>query len=406
MKHSLAAFSLALIDSTLGAGFQLHERSAAGLGRAFSGEAAMADDATVIASNPAGMALLEDEWSFAIGTSGIFPEVEVSGIYAPPAPAPPGTVIPANAGNVSDNAYLPYLYVARRINGQLSFGFGAYTTFGLKSDYPLAFPARTVADFSELVSINLNPSLAWRINDQWSVGAGYDALYGDGTLISSMPSTLPALDLAGDDWGHGYNLGVLFEATESTRFGLHYRSKVDLDLEGRAVSVIPAFNGPATLSVELPATVEFSAVHDFTDWSIHGDVMWTDWSAFQELAPHIIGAPAQPPATQENWKDSWRFAVGTTWRVTETWTFRAGVAYDRAPVGEANLTLRIPDADRIWLSAGFSWEFTPCWTLDFGYTHIFADDVFISDGSAGTGTFQGMATGSGDIVSIGISAGF
>jgi long-chain fatty acid transport protein len=406
MKHRLAVYSLALIDSALGAGFQLHERSASGLGRAFSGEAVIADDATVIASNPAGMVLLEDEWSFAIGTSGIFPEVEVSGIYAPPAPAPPGMVIPANAGNVSDDAYLPYLYLAKRINDQLSLGFGAYTTFGLKSDYPLAFPARTIADFSELVSINLNPSLAWRINDQWSVGAGYDALHGDGTLISSLPSTLPALDLAGDDWGHGYNLGVLFEATESTRFGLHYRSKVELDLEGRAVSVIPAFNGPATLSVELPATVEFSAVHEFTDWSIHGDVMWTDWSVFQQLAPHIIGAPAQPPATQENWKDSWRFAVGTTWRASETWTFRAGAAYDRAPVGEANLTLRIPDADRFWLSAGFSWEFTPCWTLDFGYTHIFADDVFISDGSAATGTFQGMASGSGDVVSIGISTGF
>lgn len=365
----------------------------------------MGDDATVIASNPAGMVLLEDEWSFAIGSSAIFPEVEISGLFTPPG-APPGTVVPAQAGNVSDDAYLPYLYAAKRINDHLVLGFGAYTTFGLKSDYPLGFSGRTIADFSELVSINLNPALAWRIDEQWSLGVGYDALYADGTLTSTVPSGLPTLDLAGDDWGHGFHAGVLFEATDKTRFGLNYRSKIHLNLEGRAVSVIPAFNGPATLSTELPAVVEFSAVHDINDWSIHGDVMWTDWSAFRQLAPRIAGAPAQPPVTEENWKDSWRFALGTTWRATETWTFRAGVAYDRAPVGEANLTLRIPDADRFWLSAGFSWEFSPCWTLDFGYVHIFADDVFIEDGSAATGTFRGMATGSGDVVSLGISAGF
>jgi long-chain fatty acid transport protein len=401
MKHRLAACSLALIDSALGAGFQLHERSAAGLGRAFSGEAAMGDDATVIASNPAGMVLLEDEWSFAIGASAIYPEVKVSGLYT----AGPATV-PAQGGNVADDAYLPYIYAAKKVGEDLTLGFGAYTTFGLKSDYPLSFPGRAIADFGELISFNLNPSLAWRIDERWSVGLGYDALYADGTLTSTLPNTLPVLDLAGDDWGHGFNAGVLFEATEDTRFGLHYRSGIDLDLEGRAVSVIPAFNGPATLAVELPATVEFSAVHDIGDWSVHGDVMWTDWSVFQQLAPQVIGAPAQPPASLQNWKDSWRFALGTTWRASETWTFRLGAAYDRSPVSEANLTLRIPDADRIWLTAGFSWEFTPCWTLDFGYVHIFADDVFMTDGSAATGAFTGGATGSGDVVSLGISAGF
>jgi len=366
----------------------------------------MAGDASVIASNPAGLMLLQDEWSFAIGGSAIFPEVEVSGGYFPPAPAPPGTVLPAPAGNVADDAYLPYLYVAKRINERLSIGFGAYTTFGLKTDYPVGFLARAIGDFSELVSINLNPSLAFRLNEQWSIGLGFDALYADGKLTATQPSTLPLLDLAGNDWGYGFNAGVLFEATENTRFGLHYRSSIDLQLEGRAVSVVPAFNGPATLAVELPDSVEFSAVHDIGAWSIHGDVMWTNWSKFQELAPFVIGAPAQPPATPENWKDSWRFALGTTWRATETWTFRAGMAYDRSPVPDGNLTLRIPDADRFWLTVGLSWEFAPCWTLDAGYAHIFADDVFIDDGTAATGTFRGQATASAEVVSLGLSTRF
>jgi len=388
------------------AGYQLFERSAAGLGRAFSAEAAMGDDATVMASNPAGMSLLEDEWSFAIGASAIFPEVEVTGLYTPPG-APAGTVVPAPAGNVASDAYLPFAYVAKRINEQFVVGFGAFSGFGLKTNYPVGFPARAVADFSELVTINLNPSLAWEINRQWSMGVGFDALYADGKLTSTAPSTLPLIDLAGDDWGYGFNVGVLFSPTDSTRFGLHYRSSIDLDLEGRTVSLVPAFNGPTTLPVELPDSVEFSAVHDFDDcWSIHGDVMWTNWSKFQELAPFVAGAPVQPPVTPENWDDSWRFALGTTWRATGTWTFRAGVAYDRTPIPEENLTLRIPDADRFWLTAGFTWEFAPCWNLDFGYAHIFADDVFISEGSAATGFFNGQATGSADVVSLGLSTEF
>nr|WP_193210749.1 outer membrane protein transport protein [Luteolibacter marinus] len=406
MKNLLAACSLALMGSTSGAGFQLHERSASGLGRAFSGEAAIADDASVLASNPAAMLLLEDEWSFAIGASAIFAEVEVNGTYAPPAPAPPGTVVPSPAGNIASDAYIPHTYLAWRITDRLSIGFGAYTTFGLKTNYPTFFAARSVADFGELVSFNLNPSLAWRINEQWSVGGGFDALYAKGKITSTLPSTLPTLDIAGDDWGYGFNAGILFEPADGTRFGLHYRSAIDLGLKGRAVSVLAPFNGPVSLDVELPDSVEFSAVRDLGDWSIHGDVMWTHWSTFQQLAPQVAGAAVQPPVTQENWKDSWRFALGTTWRASETWTFRAGASYDRSPVPAGTVTLRIPDADRFWLTAGFSWEFHPCWMLNAAYCHVFADDVNIRDGSAATGVFTGRATGSADIVSIGISTTF
>jgi len=398
----LGSFSL----TAHGAGFQLQERSASGLGRAFSGEAAMADDASVLASNPAAMLLLTDEWSFALGGSAIFPEVEVRGTYTPPAPAPPETRLTADGGNVADDAFEPYFHTVKQVNDRLAIGFGSYTTFGLNSNYPTTFPSRAVADSSEVLTLNLNPSLAWRIDDRWSLGLGFDALYAKGKLTTTAPSTAPLLDLAGDDWGYGFNAGLLLEVSPSTRFGLHYRSSIDLEIEGRAVSLAPAFNGPATLRVELPDSVEFSAVHDFRDWSVHGDVMWTNWSVFQQLAPRIVAAPVQPPVSPQNWKDSLRFALGTTWRASETWTFRAGVAYDLSPVPEANLTLRIPDADRFWLAAGFSWEFRPCWTLDFGYAHIFADDVAITDGNAATGVFRGTAGGGADVVSLGISTSF
>ena len=367
----------------------------------------MGDDASVIASNPAAMVLLEDEWSMSSGVSAIFPEVEVFGTFDPPAPAPPGFKMPAIGGNVANDAAIPYFYIAKRLNEHLVLGFGSYTTVGLETNYPVGFAASSLGDFSQLVSFNLNPSLAWQVSEAWSIGVGFDALYADGTLSSSLGGVTPLLDLAGDDWGYGFNAGVLFKPGANTRLGLHYRSAIDLELEGRAISsVVPFFNGPAVLATELPDTVEFSAVHDMGAWSLHGDVMWTNWSKFQQLAPVIIGSPVQPPPTREDWKDSWRFALGTTWRATETWTFRAGVAYDNTPVPEGNRTLRIPDADRLWVTAGFSWDFLPCWTLDVGYAHIFAEDALIIEGSATQGRFTGRATGGGDVVSVGLSARF
>lgn len=400
------ASALAIPHELYAAGFQLQERSASGLGRAFSGEAAMGDDASVIASNPAGMLLLEDEWSFAIGASSISPDIEINGVYAPPAPAPVGTQLAARGKDVAPDAYVPFAYVSKRINDRVSVGFGSYTTYGLKTNYATSFTARSIADFSELLTVNLNPSIAWRLNEQWSIGVGFDALHAKGKLTATQPSTRPLLDLTGSDWGYGYNVGILYVPTEDTRFGLHYRSAIDLELEGRSVSVVPPFNGHATLSVELPDSLEFSAVHDIGNWSIHGDALWTNWSKFQQLAPQVTGAAVQPPITMENWKDSWRFSLGTTWRATDTWTFRAGVAYDKSPVPDANLTLRIPDADRLWLSFGASWEISPCWTLDLGYAHVFADDIYITDGDATTGVFRGEATGSADILSLGISTVF
>lgn len=395
------ALFLTLAAPCFGAGFQLAERSASGLGRAFSGEAAIADDASVIASNPAGMVLLGGDWAYSTGMTGIFPELDVQGAYGAGGPA-----LPTVANDVADDAYVPYLYIARRINDSISVGFGSYTTYGLKTNYPLSFAGRAVADFSELKTVNLNPSIAWRITDSFTLGAGFDALYADGKLTTTTPGSLPLFDLAGDDWGYGFNLGVLYELGDTTRFGLHYRSAIDLKLDGRAVSVLPPLNSTGTLGIELPDTIEFSAYHEINDrWAIHGDVLWTKWSTFDQLQPYLSnGTPV--PATPENWEDVFRYSIGATFKANECLTFRAGVAYDESPVPDAFRTLRIPDNDRIWVSIGMSWQFHQSMRLDVAYTHVFSDDMRIVDGSPTTGIFNGTASGSVDLVSIGVSGEF
>lgn len=385
-----------------GAGYQLQERSARGLGRAYSGESAIADDASVLASNPAGMILIPGDTSVSVGLTGIYPEIDVAGFYTGA-----GGTVATVAEDLADEAHVPFLYLTHDLTENLTIGFGSYTTYGLATNYPLAFAGRTMADKSELKTVNFNPAIAWRLHPKVSIGAGFNAVYADGALNATLPNSLPLLDLAGDDWGYGYNLGLMFEVTERTRIGVHYRSEVDLSLEGRITSAVVApFNGPGIVDVTLPDTFELSLYHEINDrWAIHGDVTWTGWSDFQQLQPIVLGSPVQPAATPENWNDVWRFSLGTTWKASDRLTLRAGVAYDESPVEPQFRTLRIPDTDRVWLSLGASWHFNPCWSLDVGYTHLFTQTSRINETNAG-GNFVGIAQGDTDLVSIGVSGNF
>ncbi|MBK1854654.1 outer membrane protein transport protein [Verrucomicrobiaceae bacterium 5K15] len=395
----------------LGAGFQLAERSATGLGRAFSGEAAIADDASVLASNPAGMILLEDG-ALSTGLHYIHPSVDAYGI------TPSGST---SDSNIAEDALVPYFYYTRKLNQDWSIGLGMFSGFGLATDYSTSFASQAGTETSEILTVTINPSLAYRINDRWSIGAGLDFTYVKGKLTALNTSTdmVPGdvgatlFDLEGDDWAYGWNIGVLFELSEKTRIGLHYRSSFDLEIEGEAsgdlVSLTGVYERDATLEVELPDTVELSIYHEINDqWSIHGDVLWTNWSKFKELAPVVHPAIDGSLLVEENWEDTFRYAIGVTYRHSDRVTYRAGVALDQSPVSHSHRTLRIPDADRLWVSIGATIKLNECYNLDVGYTHVFADDAHVDFESTGgnEGQFRGTASGDVDIFGIGISGTF
>lgn len=410
LKKHAPLLVLALSTAAHGAGYQLAERSASGLGRAFSGEAAIGDDASILGSNPAGMSLLDD-MSFAVGASFVFPSVDAEGLAFDGA----GGATPVRDSNVIADAIIPYAYFTKKINDQVTVGIGSFTQYGLKADYSTAFATRTVTDFSELLTFNINPAISYRINEQWTVGAGFNALYADGNITSLQPGIGGNLfDLEGDDWGYGYNIGVLYELNEGTRFGLHYRSSIDLKLEGSAevglgFGAFPGGTFDGSLEVELPDTIELSAYHELNDkWAIHGDILWTNWSKFQSLDPKVHPLIDGALSKEQNWDDSFRFSIGATYKHNDRLTFRAGAAYDEAPVDSSHTTLRIPDADRFWVSLGASYVLNDCYTLDVGYTHVFADDVSLSPEALGGNTenFSGKVEGGVDIFSIGLSGSF
>ena len=438
---SAFATSFLLTPCLTGAGFQLAERSASGLGRAYSGEASIADDASVVASNPAAMVLLGGDWNFSLGTSYIDPNADA-------------TLFPALTGgnngqatrddDIADSAFVPYLYATKRINDKLVLGAGVFSSYGLSTNYETSTAALVGTDNSELTTINFNPSIAYRINDKLTLGAGFNVTYADGEVSSRAPGGGGAglFRLEGDDVAFGYNIGLLYEFSERTRIGLHFRSSIDLELDGSA-TLSPAFNsailgqinsgraavgapplpngtvdidgrGDGSLDIELPSTIELSIYHELSDkWAVHGDILWTNWSSFDTLAPRTgvvdanTGVAVDPLlSVPQNWDDTFRYAIGATYQANDCWTFRTGIAYDESPVDDDFRTLRIPDGDRLTLSLGASYAVNDHFTIDAGYSYVFVDDVSLGENEGGIIGTDSSGEGYIQVFALGVSGSF
>ena len=405
----------------LGAGFQVQEQSVKGLGNAFAGGSAIAEDGSTVIANPAGLSRLPPQ--AVVGVHIIAPQSEfkdqnsTNGIGGLP------------TGKTSEDggkiAAVPNFFYVRPLNDQLSFGLGVSSLYGLATEYDKNWIGRYHAVESELITINFNPALAYKVNDQLSLGLGVSAQYADATLSNALdfgtlgflagapgatPST-PQLDgfteLTGDDWGFGFNLGLLYQATSNTRIGLAYRSKIEHTLEGKNELIIPDFAVPlagpsrsrtGTADLTTPATLSLSAYHALDErWAIMGDITWTDWSVFDELRVRFSDDPIDPDPNDsvqpENWDDTFRYSLGLRYQYNPEWTLRAGIAYDETPVSTEFRTPRIPDNDRLWLSLGASYQLSQDFSLDFAYVHIFVDDTPINDTELTTGSLAGVPVG-------------
>ncbi len=415
----LARFLVVLISCCAGgesmaAGFSLREQGASGLGSAFAGAAAVAEDASTVWFNPAGMSLL-DRPQFTPAVQVIVPSIEFQNEGSTLSPlVGNGPISGGNGGDAAQTVVIPNLYYVHPLTEAFTFGLGINTPFGLKTEYDDDWAGRYHATNTDLASVNINPNLAWRVSDAVSLAFGFNALYLDAELSSAVDQSSVCLGLLGapcaglglgtpgnpnadgeaiveaDDWGYGFNIGALFNVGERLRIGAAYRSEVEIEAEGDANfnNINPAFAGAglftdtgATAEVDLPASLSLSAVYELTDGlSLLSDVTWTDWSRFDELRIDFQN-PNQPDAvTTEAWEDSYRYSLGLRYQPATSWTYRLGVAYDETPIpNKERRTPRLPDEDRVWLALGASYAPTANLRLDIGYAHLFVSDAEIEN---------------------------
>ncbi|MBP6791286.1 MULTISPECIES: outer membrane protein transport protein [Aeromonas] len=392
-KKSLIAAAVTLASTqTFAAAFQLNEHSASGLGRAYAGEAAIADNAAVLSRNPAAMTTF-DKMALSVSGTYIKPDVDVAGdIYAGPT-----KLAPSSESDIAPDAFVPATYFIQPLNDQWAWGIGLFSNYGLSTEYSKTFAAGAGAGDTELLTFNINPNIAYRINSSFSVGAGINAVYAAaelnryaGALSAAIPganSDTRLAHLKGDTWGFGWNVGTLYEINENNRLALTYRSQVDLSFDGDfqgATSLNRVVDG--NLKLDLPAQAEFAGYHRLNQqFAVHYSVNWTDWSAFQELKATSSGCnmPGQPGVClnkPEKFKDSTRYSLGGTWYVNPSWEARIGFAYDNTPIEPEYRSLSIPDSDRVWYSAGATYHIDKDMSVDFGMAYLDGKEVDVNEG--------------------------
>jgi long-chain fatty acid transport protein len=360
LKFASFALALASVSGTGHAsGFAITEQNASGLGNAYAGAAAVAEDASTIFFNPAGMTRLPNSQLVA-ALNGIKPSIKYSD----------GNSATPDGGDAGDLSWVPNLYFVKSLGPSTWFGIGVNAPFGLKTEYDPGWVGQYAAIKSELKTININPSVATKFTDKLSMGFGLDVSYIDATLTNNSPGGLASVK--GDDWGVGANLGLLYEIDPSTRIGLSYRSRIKYKLSGDvSFSGASFLNGPVSADVTLPDIVSLSLVKQLNPaFMLLADVSYTTWSVFDKLA--VVRADGTPlDSTTENWDDTWRFSLGATYKINDAFKLRGGLAYDQSPVPDAYRTPRIPDSDRTWVALGLTYQMTPKDKADLGYAHLF-----------------------------------
>jgi long-chain fatty acid transport protein len=432
-----AALSLAA-GHAYGSAFALQEQSGSGLGNAFAGGAAAAEDATTIFTNPAGMSRLTGMQA-AVAGSLICLETKFNNNGSLPATF---QALGGDGGDAGGCSGLPALYFALPINKQWSAGIGVNAPFGLKTEYDSDWIGRFQGVKSKIETINVNPAVSFKVSDMVSIGGGanYQHLKAEltsrinyagaiaqagavgqvpaaalGPIVGAYAGAQSDGKISGNDGSWGWNIGVLVNADPQTRFGASYRSKIKYDVSGSAEFTnppVPALppslapvagalanavngvfkNGDIKISIEFPDTANVSIFRQIdSKWDVMADLQYTGWSTVQNLTVvRSTGAVLQ--TTPENFKDTWRASVGANYHYSDQWMFRGGLAFDQSPIRDELRTPRLPDNDRTWISLGAQYKFSPQLLLDAGYTYIFVKDPSINQNAGSTASY-GLISG-------------
>ncbi|QHZ96784.1 porin [Pasteurella multocida] len=384
--QTLLASALAVVaGSASAAAFQLAEVSTSGLGRAYAGEAAIADNAAVVATNPALMSLLKQ------------PEISVGAIYVDPNINLTSPMPGFAYKNIAPNALVPTVYGVYPINEKFAVGGGLNVNYGLATEFDDKYAGGFLGGKTDLTAINFNLSGAYRVTEKFSVGLGLNAVHAKakleryaGALVKQfqafgMKENSIISKLQGDKWGFGWNAGLVYEFNERNRIGVAYHSQVDINFKGQYSNQFPLALAPAlstqgvtatdgkeipgTLHLPLPAYWEISGYHKMTDrFAMHYSYKYTQWSKFKELRAKGTDGKTLFSKTEE-FRDSSRIALGASYDVTDALTVRTGIAYDESAADEHN-TISIPDTDRTWFSVGATYHFTPNVSIDAGFAHL------------------------------------
>jgi long-chain fatty acid transport protein len=394
-------------------GFQLIEQNASGLGNAYAGSAAVAENASTVFFNPAGMTQLQDR-EISAGAVAVKARYDFSNNDSSTGG------LTGNGTKDRDWIVVPNAYMSWALNKDLYLGLGISAPFGLKTDYSVPWTGAAQSTKFAINTLNVNPSLAYRVNQAVSLGFGLnwqkiDAEYLRlaGIDAGTTNSVAAKMKLSGDAWG--WNAGALFTLSPATKVGVSYRSAIKFNTTGLVglsndgtadgIATMAALNGQGASSdlkadLTLPGTFIMSVAQKLSEqWEMLGDVSRTGWSSIPKVdivrtSNVANGALAQTLDT--NFRNTWRVALGATYKVNDAWKAKFGISYDQTPTRDPEHRLSsLPDNNRTWLSFGGQWKADKQSVLDFGVAYLYFKESSINnDQTTGQAVPMGVVNGS------------
>lgn len=400
-------------------GFNLLEQSNGNLGNAYAGSAAIADNASTMYYNPAGLTRLEGlQVSTGVSAIKLNFKFKDNGSSLPNGRIP-FSGLGGTGGNAGGWAGVPNLYFSYKINERVAVGLGLSVPFGLKTEYDDDWMGRYHSQSFDIKTLNINPAVAFKLDPTFSVGVGLNIQRIEATYYKRALRETGVLGTTLDlgtktkvkNTGVGWNIGLLYEPSEDTRIGLSYRSRIkhkasgdtSLSLDADAArrdaltmlgSLPPSIQAglarqlaqlsaglgqlPSSLdakaTVSLPDMVILSGYHRLNDkWEILGDVSWIGWSSIPklEIRNSLRGVSQGLTKLDLRFKDAWRIAIGANYILNDSWKLKAGLAWDQSPIRKAEYRpASLPDSNRYWFSLGAQYKPTDNTTIDVGYTYI------------------------------------
>ncbi|HIF9179694.1 TPA: outer membrane protein transport protein [Photobacterium damselae] len=373
-KTLVAAAVTIASQQAMAAGFQLNAQSATGLGRAFAGDGVIADNASTMAKNPASMALF-DAPALSLGVIAIDTDVKVKNATYTSLMGP--NALPDE--QIGGTSFAPNIYYIHPLNDKWTVGAGLYSNFGTKTEFSNDYVANEYGGLTDVKSVNLALSAAFRVNEHWSLGGGLDVIYGSGKLersnkilgpiINKDPKNTSLLKADADGVALGFNLGTVYELNENNRFGLSYRYSPTLEAKGD-IKYLGNNLGNQKLKMPLPDMAEFSGFNKLSDkFAVHYSIQWIRWSEFD-----VLETSGGVNLNDYEWQDGWHYSIGGTYYLNDTWTLRAGYMHDTS-AQDKRTSISVPDSARNWFSGGFSYHLDPKSSIDFGVTYLVGEDV-------------------------------
>jgi long-chain fatty acid transport protein len=424
-RISLGLVSLIAGGGAHASGFALLEHSASRMGTAYAGAGSAIDDVTLMFYNPAGLTRLTDT-EIAIVASGVGISSQFNNSSSQPAYGQP---LGNDGGDAGGWNFIPAAYAAMPINDRLVAAVAVNAPMGLALEFEAGWMGRYQALKSEIMTINVNPTIAFELTKNFSVAVGLNYQQVDAELTNAVnysaviaqagaqavgsgaispgvyASTLAAtqgLDghavVSGDDAAWGYNLGILFEPAEGTRIGLSYRSSIKYDIEGTVRFTPPTISnpvgaglaalaaapgaqlasGPGSVELRVPDTTLLSLSQQVAPkLELMADVALVGWSSVREIRVRR-NTGETVSVTPEDWDDAWRFAIGGAYQLSPSLKLRAGVTHDQSQVPDRTRTPRLPDSERTVVAIGAQWKANDNMQFDVAYGHLFTPDASLN----------------------------